>query len=354
MYKYILFPLMAILMLIVGCMKDDMRPITEFDAVNDGVFIVCEGNFMYGNASLSFYDKRSKTIKNTVFLKANGIPLGDVAQSICIYDSTAWIVMNNSGKIYAIDINTFKIKGKITGLVSPRYIQFLSPTKAYVSDMYSKCIYVVNPSTYSISKTINIDDKSGQYYRHSSEQMIFCDDKMFVNSWSYDNKILVINTIKDELEDTIEVLKQPRKIAIDRDKNLWVLCDGGVNGSDYNGVSGILKVNATNLQIEQTMLFDNDSYPSDLKINKTGDSIYYINKHVYRFQIDSKVLPQEEYINGQGKNFYAIGLDPYNSDLYVSDAVDYMQSGIIYRYNSSAICIDTLNAGIIPNSFVFK
>jgi len=352
--KYILSFAIAAGMLLTGCMKDDMRPVTEFDAGDGGVFIVCEGNFMYGNASLSYYDKNKKSVENTVFLRANGFPLGDVAQCLSINDSVAWIVVNNSGKIYAIDVNTFKYKGKITGLVSPRYMQFVSPDKAYVTDMYGKCIYVVNPQTYSVTKTIDISDNSNEYNRHSSEQMVFCDDFMFVNSWSYDNKILIINTANDELVDSIEVLKQPRKMVIDKNKNLWVLCDGGYSGSSYFGDAGIVKINTETLNIEQTLKFKVGSKAIDLKINKTGDTLYYLNEHVWRMPVTANNLPEEEYINAAGRNFYALGCDPENSDLYVSDAVDHMQSGVVYRYNSAKECIDSFSVGIIPNSFVFK
>jgi glutamine cyclotransferase len=350
----ILFIVMTTLLIFCGCMKDNMHPITEFNTSNDGVFIVCEGNFMYGNASLSYYDKNNRNIENTVFLKANGIPLGDVAQCLTINGSTAWIVINNSGKIYAIDINNFKYKGKITGLTSPRYMQFINPNKAYVTDMYSKCIYIVDPNTYSVTNTININDNSETYYRHSSEQIVFCDDYMFVNSWSYDNKILIINTLTDELVDSIEVLNQPRKIVLDNNKKLWVLCDGGYDGSSFYGEAGILKINSNTFEIEQTLTFQIGSKAIDLKINSTGDTIFFINNHIYRMSINQNFLPEEEYINSNGHNFYALGCDPDNSDLYVSDAVDYMQSGVIYRYNSSAECIDSFSVGIIPNSFVFK
>ncbi len=350
----ILSVLIILLIFMNSCMKDDMRPITEFDSANKGVFIVCEGNFMYGNASISYYSKNEKSVENTVFLRANGFPLGDVAQSLTIYDSTAWIVMNNSGKVYAIDSKTFKYKGKIAGLVSPRYMQFINPTKAYITDMYAKCIYVVNPQTYSIIKTINIDDKSGEYYRHSSEQIVLCNNKMFINSWSYDNKILVINTLTDELEDSIEVLKQPRKLVIDKNEKLWVLCDGGYQDSEYSGESGIVKIDCSSHQIEKTLVFDVNSKAIDMKINKTGDTIYYINHNIYRFGTNDESLPAESYIDCGTKNFYAIGLDPENYDLYVSDAVDYMQSGVVYRFSAATICTDTFNVGIIPNSFVFR
>ncbi|MDR2009235.1 MAG: YncE family protein [Bacteroidales bacterium] len=335
-------------------MKDDMRPIKEFNTSNKGVFVVCEGNFMYGNASLSYYDKQYKTVENTVFLKANGIPLGDVAQSLTIYDSTAYIVVNNSGKIYMIDVNNFVYKGKITGLVSPRYMQFISPSKAYVTDMYSKCIYTVNPQTSSIINTIDIATESEQYYRHSSEEIVFCDKYMFTNSWSYNDKILVIDTETDKLIDTITVFKQPRKIILDKNKKLWVLCDGGYDNSPYQDKSGIVKINTGNFQIEKMFELNNSSISSDMKINFNGDTIYYIDRHIYRFHVNDNELPTTEYINSGNKNLYALGIDPYNSDLYVSDAIDFMQSGVIYRYNANKECVDTFEVGIIPNSFVFK
>lgn len=338
----------------VSCMKDDMRAITEFETGSGGVFIVCEGNFMYGNASLSYYNNKTKNIENTVFLRANGFPLGDVAQSLTIYDSTAWVVINNSGKVYAIDINTFKLKGKITGLISPRYMQFISPEKAYISDMYSKSIYIINPKTFSIEKTININDGTDEYYRHSSEQIVVFENRLFINCWSYDNKILVINTENDILTDTIEVLKQPRKIVADKNKKLWVLCDGGFPGSEYTGDCGIVRIDMESQQIEETFLLEKTGIASDMQINKTGDTIFLVNGDVYRFPVHANQLPSNAWIEAGNRNLFAIGQDPNDYNIYISDAVDYMQSGVIYRYNPNAQCTDTFTVGITPNSFVFK
>ena len=194
-------PLLIIIFLVFfsSCMKDDLAPITQFNTSHDGVLIPCEGNFMYGNASLSYYDKNTKTVENQVFYRANGIPIGDVLQSVTIIDSLAYLVVNNSGKIYVVNKNTFQYVNKITELVSPRYIRFITPSKAYVSDMYSKNIYVVNPQTCMVDNAIDIDEGTGNFYRHSSEQMIVYDTLVFVNSWSYDDKVLVINTKTDEL-----------------------------------------------------------------------------------------------------------------------------------------------------------
>ena len=325
-----------------------------------GVFILNEGGYMHGNSTLSYYDKDEKTILNDVFTQNNDFPLGDQSQSITIHENLAYITVCNDGKVYSIDKNTFKFQNKITELVSPRYITFLNDTKAYVSDIWGKCIYVVNPQTYTVSKTINLDAHDSENpYQHSSEEMIIVGNLLFTNSWSYDNKILIINTDTDKLIDSIEVLVQPKKIVLDKNNKLWVLCDGNYSGATTSSQKGIVKIDVQTRKIEQTFVFGEQTSTAeyivnDMKINVTKDTIYYVNKNVYQMSIYDTQLPVTPYINADNRNFYALGIDPYNSDLYVSDAVDFMQNGVIYRYNSQKQLIDNFKVGIIPNSFVFK
>ena len=67
-----------------------------------GVFVVCEGTFMFANASLSYYNPDSSIIENSVFYRANKFKLGDVAQSMVIRDSLGFIVVNNSARVDVI------------------------------------------------------------------------------------------------------------------------------------------------------------------------------------------------------------------------------------------------------------
>lgn len=92
----------------VGCMKWDYGKMEPFRATGDGLFIMNEGNFQYGNATLSYYDPETKKVENEIFYRANAMKLGDVAQSMIVRDTIGWVVVNNSHVIFAISTNTFK------------------------------------------------------------------------------------------------------------------------------------------------------------------------------------------------------------------------------------------------------
>ena len=101
-FAYALLSVAAILM--QGCMEWDYGDTDEaFDAGTNGLFITNEGNFQYGNSTLSYYNPENKVVENEVFYRANGMRLGDVAQSMTIHNGKGWIVVNNSHVVFAID-----------------------------------------------------------------------------------------------------------------------------------------------------------------------------------------------------------------------------------------------------------
>ena len=364
-YIYILI-LFSILQ---SCMDDNALHNFNKLQINDeskGVFIINEGNFMYGNASLSYYNIATKKVTNNVFYDTNDLPLGDVAQSMTIKDSLGYIVINNSGKIYVININTYKYIGKITGLTSPRFIHFINDEKAYVTDLYSKNIAIINPFSFSTIGNINVNNNETRFSQHSTDQMVQYKNYLFINCWSYDNKILVINTENDEVTDSIEVTKQPNSMAIDKNNKLWVLSDGGFADSPYGqDTAAITRIDANNFAIEKIYKFSSlNSSPTKLQLNGAKDTLSFIygnwgngninNGGVYQMPINSETLPNTPFIQQKKRLFYGLGIDPYNSDIYVSDAIDNTQNGYVYRYNANGDLIDSMKVGIIPGAFCFK
>ena len=202
--RYLLSFMMGVLMLSLGsCMKWDYGDIEDFNSTGAGLFICNEGNFQYGNASLSYYDPATNRVQNEVFFRANGMKLGDVAQSMCIYDNKGWIVVNNSHVIFAIDLNTFKEVGRIEDLTSPRYIHFLNDEKAYVTQLWDNRIFIVNPKTYQITGYIQVPDMTME--SGSTEQMVQYGKYVYCNCWSYQNRIIKIDTETDQVVDELTI-----------------------------------------------------------------------------------------------------------------------------------------------------
>lgn len=359
---YRLIGFIGFLVLFSSCMKDEefwtnIHPLTPRSG--QGIFIVNEGNFMYGNASLSYYDPESEEVLNEVFFQSNALPLGDVAHSMSIHDSLGYVVVNNSGRIYVLDVSSFSYVGKITGFSSPRYIHFLNSEKAYVSDLYARAISIVDPASLEIKGTIDVSNPGSEYYQHTTEQMVQLGKYVYVNCWSFDRQILVIDSEKDQVVDSIEVLKQPNSMVLDRHDNLWVLCDGGFEGSPYGYEEpGLVRISAGSDSALVVERFPSGERARDLCMNGSRDTLFYIKQHVYRRAISSKG-ESEKFIDSPYDasfpgGFYALSVDQDNSEIYVSDAIDHVQRGWVYRLSSGGIPLDTFQVGISPGAFCFK
>ena len=331
--------------------EEDFHP-EEVPGSSRGVFIMCEGNFMYGNASLSYYDPESRTVENEIFARANGMKLGDVAQSMIVRDSIGWVVVNNSGVIYAINTRTFKEVGRITGFTSPRYIHFLSDEKAYVTQLWDPRIYIINPRKFEITGYVetDMDFKNG-----STEQMVQYGKYVFTNCWAYQNRILVIDSEKDEVCDEIRVGIQPTSLIIDKNNKIWTVTDGGYEGSPYgHEAPALYRIDAATRRIEKKFRFNVADSPSEITLNGTRDTLYLIKNDIWRMPVDAERFPLRPFIPFKNTIFYGLAVDPETSEVYVADAIDYVQPGVVLRYSPQGKLTDQFKVGIIPGAFCWK
>ncbi|OFY65611.1 MAG: hypothetical protein A2V64_13775 [Bacteroidetes bacterium RBG_13_43_22] len=310
----------------------------------DGVFIINEGNYTWGNGTVSYYSYDSSKIHNDVFQKANERPLGDVPNSMALYGEFGYIVVNNSGKIEVVKKNSLKSVATITGLISPRNIAIIDHSKAYVSSLYSDSITILDLENNKISGYINI--------RRTSESIVTTGMKAFVSSWYGGDEVVVINTAIDKMTDSIKVGREPESMVIDNKYVLWVLCNGGWARKYYAELTGI---NTQSYEIMKRHVFPSilDS-PTSLSINGDGNTLFYLQKGIKRMDIGASGVPAEPFIEERERIFYKLGINPVNGDIFVTDAVDYQHNGMVLIYNSKGDSLNSYNAGIIPGSLCFK
>lgn len=324
--------------------KSDKPNITARPTVIEGgnkVWVVNEGNFQFGNAALGIYNSDAEQYSSEVFKNANNKPLGDVFQSITLVGSKAYLMVNNSSKIEVIDTGSFTVDTTLTGFTSPRYMLKISDQKAYVSDLYGKGINVLDLTSNTISKKIPASEWT--------EKMLAFNGKVYV-SMPKSEHIYVIDVTTDMVEDSIPVAYGSNSLVVDKNEMLWVLCQGD---QSKNKEAGLYQINPSSQTINQSFTLDKVYAPQNLTISNTGKHLFFIYDDLLKMDINDTQIPDVAFYPANGRVFYGLGINPFNSEIYLADAKDYVQKGIVHRLDANGDLISSFQTDIIPSGFVF-
>lgn len=346
--------LLAILAISLQACTEEPTP-TPIDpnlAFDKGVFIINEGNFGVGNASIDFYQRDSNRLIKNVFETVNGRPLGDVAQSMTIFKNKGYIVLNGSAKVEVIDAKTFKSVASINGFSSPRCFLGVNETRGFVADWVSNTVKEINLKTNTIVASIPVGE--------GPEALILVDSFLYVaNSGGYinDSTISIININTNQVIKNVIVGDAPIAFAQDANKDVWVLCRGdykdfGLKEDDTKGA--LVKLNKYSQTIASKIVIGvQGDHPDKLAI--TNDKLNLLintaidgaNNGIYKIGIYENTIPMSPFVSGY---FYGIGIDPLDDKIYAADPLDFSQDGLMWRYNSnSGILIDSIRVGKVPN-----
>ena len=332
---------LVLALLFSSCKKDTPQPKTSSgQAFSNGAFVVCEGNFTYGNAGVTFYHRDTKKTETNIFQTINGYPLGDVFQSMFGDGSHYFLVVNNSQKIEVVDASTFKTTTSITGFNSPRY--YISyKDKAFVSDFGANAISVLG-SDMNIKSTIPV---SGW-----TEQMLVYNDELFVTKVKHGYCVLVIDPVTEKIKDSIPTGEEPQWIVQDKENKLWVLC----NAYRKTRPANLHRIDPATHKVLLTFTFPttNDA-PTRLKLNASMDSVLFLDNGIYRMGINETQLPAQPLIKAGVHKYYGLGVDNATGIIYGSDALDFTQPGIVFRYRADGAPIDSFRTDPGPGDFYF-
>lgn len=353
--------LCSIILVFASCGPEN-PPVPEVTTVGKGVFVINEGNFTYANASLTFYDPEMDTVANNLFYRVNGAPIGDVGQSLAMYDGKLYIVVNNSNYIYKVDAGTIVCDTTqpymLTDFVQPRYMLPVAPDKAYVSDLASTELWIVNPQTMTHTGTVSMGK--------STETMVKVGREVYVANWSRyyvsgmeNNTVQVVDSENDMKVAEITVGTEPNGMVVDKNGEIWVMCEGDSYDFEANVPSTLWKINTTTKQAVLVKTFDKAAL--NLAIDPTGNYLYFVyggdwtnGGDVHRLNVNQPDQEDDFVIPAEGKMFYKLFVNPQNGDIYLSDAKSYTVNGTVYRYSSDGVLLSSFDAGICPGFMLFN
>ena len=350
-----LFILALVAAVMFSCKPD--KPVNP-KALNlgSGVFVLNEGNFQFSNASLSFYDIEADTVGNNLFYKVNDAPLGDVAESMALVNGKLYVVVNNTNLIYKVDATTMVCDTtepfKLGDFYSPRELFFVTPEKAYVSDIMGAGLWIINPKDMSHCGFV----ETGK----TTEKMVPVGNELYVSNWSNyympgmeKNTVQVVDMNNDLKVTEIQVGKEPNTMAVDKNGHVWVLCEGATWEADGEQPT-LWEIDPMLKTAERRCVFDGTAMV--LRANPAGDQLYLIfNNEVRRFDIGTLTLSESFRITAQEEGvFYNMAVDPRTGDIYVTDAKNYMMNGTVYRYSDDGLLLKSFEVGVIPSAMLFK
>lgn len=334
------------LLLLTAC-----EPTPEIDpglpplfTIKGGLYILNEGNFQSGNATVDYIDFESQQFSENAYEKVNQSKLGDVVQSMCVNGSLGYLVVNNSQKIEVIDLNNLKNLSTISGFVSPRYMAIKNGV-AYVSEFYNGGIKLVNLNTNAIFKQININGNLNEMLGYNNE--------LFVTNTN-GKYLYVVDFILGQVVDSVLIAYGANSIQQDANGNIWVLCSGN-NQPNKQEPGGLFCLNPTTKEIiiSYTLTSQSDHGSIKLRMNKEKTTLYWLNKNLYQHNINQASLNQQPFIYAGKKNYWALRVDTLSNEIYVADAIDYVQKSNVERYDVNGSMKGIFKAGVITTDFNF-
>ena len=316
----------------------------------NGYFVLNEGVFFQGNASISFVNSDFTSSRNSIFGQQNSSALGDVAQSMAFKEDFAFIVINNSQKIEVVNRHTMESITTIdSGFLNPRYMAVVD-NMGYVTNWgdgtnaNDDYLAVVDLESYEVISNIPVAE--------GPERILANDGKLFVahqGGFGQNNKVSVVDTSNNSVVE-ITVGDVPNSMQFDNNGDLWVLCGGNPSFTGKETAGSLLRINPINNSVLSTLTFETTEHPSSLGV-QDANLIYYLGGKVYNQPLASDVLTKNPLITEV--SFYDMSV--INGLVLGLDAKSFTEDGSLVVYNAtSGSFVASTSVGIIPGEVYYN
>lgn len=330
--------LIIILLFSIWACKEDEKTLVEIPK-GGKVLLINEGNFQWGNSSLGFWSEEDNQYHKQAFKAANGIPLGDVFNSMNLINGEYWCVLNNSGLIHVIDTANFKILHTIKGFTSPRYTCDAGDNKVYVSDLYANGVWEVSSESYSITTKIAL--------KGWTELMLMAGNKLWVTS-SERPYVYLIEPSTNQIEDSIKIGNLANSILRFDNATVLILCEGKLGSSE---LAQLFQIDPKARQVTSKYDFKQGEKPRFLRKSPLTGDLYFIQNGLYK--LDNQTFSVQEKQLELPSSIYGFDISK-SGDMYISNGHDFVKNSTISVYTELKLEKQLeFDAGVNTNGFYF-
>lgn len=353
----------------------ESRELTSF-APNEpiGMYLLNEGNMGSNKATIDYLNFCNGTYIRNIYGERNPNvikELGDVGNDIQVYGNRLYAVINCSHKVEVMDLRTCRRIGQID-IPNCRYIRF-HQDKAYISSYVGPvsidpnaqlgAIFEVDTTTLRITRQVTVGYQPEEF--EIIGNYLYVANSGGYRAPDYDSTLSVVDLTDFRQVKKIPVCVNPHRVRKDQYDRLWITSRG-----DHKEVQPQLVC----LQpLHPTPYTLHHISPSEMVI--INDSMYFYGSHwndetmsnqtTYGvFNIQSQI-PNNQYpitniqsfiTDGTEKNIkipYGIQVNPYNGDIYITDAKNYVSSGQLHCYSREGKRKWSVRTGDIPAHMCF-
>lgn len=340
-----------------------------------GMYLLNEGNMGSNKATIDYLDFSKGIYIRNIYGERNPNvikELGDVGNDIQVYGNRLYAVINCSHKVEVMDLRTCRRIGQID-IPNCRYIRF-HQDKAYISSYVGPvsidpnaqlgAIFEVDTATLRITRQVTVGYQPEEF--EIIGNYLYIANSGGYRAPDYDSTLSVVDLTDFRQVKKIPVCVNPHRVRKDQYNQLWITSRG-----DHKDVQPQLTC-LQPISNSYTVASYNIS-PSEMVI--IGDSMYYYGTHwndetmsnqiTYgAFNIQSPITNNQYPISniqafitdGTEKNIkipYGIQVNPYNGDIYITDAKNYVSSGQLHCYSREGKRKWSVRTGDIPAHMCF-
>ena len=331
-----------------------LLPIAVRGQQTQAVFVGNQGNFSDANGTVTVYEPPTGAVTQ------DAVPdLGTLVQSITLDGDRGYVMSNTAGAVDVFDLATHDRIAQITGVAHPRYMAVVAPGKAYVSNLFSGTVTVLDLDAHAVVGTIAVG--------FNPEDVAVRGGQAFVANFGFGSSttVSVIDVATDQVVETMDVgCHGPRFLDVDADGDLWVVCAGEVQyNADFtqivNVVPGeVVVYDADGAEVARhalarttgsgapgTEVFGQDVYYDPL----TEEVFVLAGEEVLVFDAATNAQTGAVPIPGETQSG-GIAYDGIFDRLYVARVTGFTTAGFVSILDRNGTEVARFEAGVIPAS----